>query len=914
MRNGKHSYLILMISLGLIWMMMAQAAQAKDGAYCVHFSSFKTDGQAQNDARRLTTLGYDAFVREVDLEGRGKWYRVYAGRYASAETAYAAATRLKSKGQIDQIFIHLLTGEKIALVKAIQPKGTKTAALSKPVVGNKRSKRYHLPDMPYYNRVYRQNRILFATEKEAIDNGYYKAGTGKDLEDGAELKAQPPQATKPAPLAANQARSVKPVTIKDKAAQSEELASLILGEKKLLPPPPPLKDIEKDRFEDFREPDEKDIVEPESDSELYAKALAEFKNKDYEQALATFKEFISREDTPKEWGQRALRHMADCHYWLGREEGDKQQLLIASEFYKNTLASFPDPNEDNALTYYRLAKTYENLKYYPEAIKHYNSLIEKYPQSSLIPEAYWRIAEIYYTDGKFSEAAEGYIRYLLKYRGIAHTKRAYYLVAHSFYKAKQSTNAEIWFRDIIKRWPDLTHMPKNIVLDYARHKMDMLRFTDATDAFSFYANVYPDDPQIQEITMMLAEAYAKAGQVAAALGIYSKMLATYPEGPQAALCMLAMAKLGVEAPGVNVFREASGIEYYRNPLDTYDELIMRDATADIAEEAMLHKGIALAKKGQKRKAAEVFLEFLNLYPESKRIASVSRALKSASSDLIDEYFAKNDHLAVAYVYFRSFSALEMEEDEYPEVRKIAESLKALNLIDDYVGVLSKYLRVVKDETTRNRGMLNLAEGLILQGKEDEAEKMLLALMNRPSARQSGLMPGIQKNLAEVAYRRKQYGQAVSNYSAAVQAGQEMPDPGTLYLHYARSLEKQREDDQALQKYLTAVKYLDSQKNLKATAGIVYKEIGDLYVKGNNLGLGLNMYAKALESASDEDMKLWSRFLVGQTYLKLDREDQAQTYFTQIKTQAGPEGFWSNVVDFYLSDIQWWQKYGSVVQK
>jgi hypothetical protein len=51
----------------------------------------------------------------------------------------------------------------------------------KVVVGNKDTKRYHLSGMPGYYKVKKNHRIYFKSEKQAIANGYYKAGTGKDL-------------------------------------------------------------------------------------------------------------------------------------------------------------------------------------------------------------------------------------------------------------------------------------------------------------------------------------------------------------------------------------------------------------------------------------------------------------------------------------------------------------------------------------------------------------------------------------------------------------------------------------------------------------------------------------------------------------------------------------------------------------
>ena len=57
----------------------------------------------------------------------------------------------------------------------------KAVSSEKVVVGNKDTKRYHLFGMPFYNKVRKDHRVYFDSEQQAIDNGYYKAGTGKDL-------------------------------------------------------------------------------------------------------------------------------------------------------------------------------------------------------------------------------------------------------------------------------------------------------------------------------------------------------------------------------------------------------------------------------------------------------------------------------------------------------------------------------------------------------------------------------------------------------------------------------------------------------------------------------------------------------------------------------------------------------------
>ena len=918
MSNSREYYLrrkYLLILLLLISLLLASKAQAK--IFSIHVASYKTSGQAQTDLNRVNSLGYTAFVREAEIKGSGKWYRVYAGQYETRQKAADAASDMKRKLAIDQIFIHPLPELKTQTVaKNGRPKessGTERSPARLVVVGNKTSKRYHLPGMPFYDKVKKYHRVLFSSEQEAISKGYYKAETGVNNASPEEQRKQVDlkEVVKTVlPDKSDGSRGKNDVLTKKK---KEAFAKLMMGSEKITPTPEKLTDIDKSTEETFKEPDETEVAEPHSESGLYNKALGELKEKKYEAALVTFKEFISREDTNKEWGQRALRHMADCHYYLG-SQGRKENLLIAAEFYKNTLESFPDPRRENALTYYRLARTYEHLKYHPEAIKQYQNLIAKYPDTPYAPEAYYKIGDIYYKDGKYGQAADSLIRYLMKYRGKVNGKKSFYLIAHAFYKGKQSTNAEVWFRDARKKWPDLTDMPRDLVLDYGLHKVSLRRYNEAAEAFSFYVNLYPNDEKIKSVLMLLADAYQEAEQYAPALAVYSHVIDKYPNTKEADQSMLAMAFLGVDKPAIKVFRFMRNIQCYKNPMDTYDTLISKNAVGELGEEAMLQKAVALVKKGQGRKAADVYLEFLKLHPESKKVADAAKGLKTASAALIDESYAKKDYLAVAFVYFKSFGAVSLQADEYPQINKIALSLKELGFMDDYVSILNRYLNVANNESTINKVSLDIAEGLIHRGKYDDAQRILMTLAAKPAVKKSALMAGIQKNLAEIAYRKQAYDQAIINYSAAVHSGQELSEPGRLYANYARSLEQQKQGDQALQNYLMAVKYLDEKKREKVNAGIAYKEIGDLYLRRDNLPGGLDMYNRALASATDSELKFWSQFLVGKTYLKMNKNDQAQNIFAQMKAAAGVEGFWTKVVDFYETDSKWWNKYGESVKK
>ena len=59
--------------------------------------------------------------------------------------------------------------------KAPGAKPPATAAATGPIVGNRNSKIYHLPNCPDYSKVSERNRVPFNTEAEAQAAGYRKA-------------------------------------------------------------------------------------------------------------------------------------------------------------------------------------------------------------------------------------------------------------------------------------------------------------------------------------------------------------------------------------------------------------------------------------------------------------------------------------------------------------------------------------------------------------------------------------------------------------------------------------------------------------------------------------------------------------------------------------------------------------------
>ena len=75
--------------------------------FTVQLASFKDLTSARKFAARFRGLKHKATIREVELFGKGRWYRVQVGKLASREEATALANHLAKKYQLHAFVIGL---------------------------------------------------------------------------------------------------------------------------------------------------------------------------------------------------------------------------------------------------------------------------------------------------------------------------------------------------------------------------------------------------------------------------------------------------------------------------------------------------------------------------------------------------------------------------------------------------------------------------------------------------------------------------------------------------------------------------------------------------------------------------------------------------------------------------------------
>ncbi|MGQ0722098.1 MAG: SPOR domain-containing protein [Candidatus Eiseniibacteriota bacterium] len=90
---------------------LAPAAPTPGGIWGVHLASMRTVAGAREEEARFTAKGFATVLREVEIEGKGRWVRVYVGPFADRNQASEAAARVRALGLQEYAQVQRLPAE-----------------------------------------------------------------------------------------------------------------------------------------------------------------------------------------------------------------------------------------------------------------------------------------------------------------------------------------------------------------------------------------------------------------------------------------------------------------------------------------------------------------------------------------------------------------------------------------------------------------------------------------------------------------------------------------------------------------------------------------------------------------------------------------------------------------------------------
>lgn len=480
---------------------------------------------------------------------------------------------------------------------------------------------------------------------------------------------------------------------------------------------------------------------------ILEKAMQSYQNQQYDQAAEMFYAVTRQKNVDIPTYEKAVRRLADCYYSMGAQ-GLGGKDIIAVEHYKAILRNYPNPKPENDLAYYRLAMSYERLKFYYEAAATYDGLTKNYPDSIYCEEAMLGAGLTTKRIGRYAQAADRLQLYLRQYPAGKYNKEARISLAECYYELKDVNNASQWYDDIQKKWPNKADIPKDALLNMGCWQYEAGKYQSAIESLSYFLSVYPQGEQAKAASYALAASFYGNGQYRTAVQLFSQVIERYPGSQEARESMIALANLGVLQGERKIPVPMEGRKYAEDPVATYDLVLSALPESEIMQRVLYLKARGLEKTGRLAEAFETSSDAIARYPKGPYTFETSKILKSAFKSLVNDLYAHEDYLSLADLYYKTFHKGFYDQPDDDALMKIATALQKLSFKKDALTMLNYLDAVCKDSVVRenikrdlenlkqgeasgNENLLSAGDRLYIEGKYQEAAQWYEGALANP---------------------------------------------------------------------------------------------------------------------------------------------------------------------------------------
>jgi tetratricopeptide (TPR) repeat protein len=208
-----------------------------------------------------------------------------------------------------------------------------------------------------------------------------------------------------------------------------------------------------------------------------------------------------------------------------------------------------------------------------------------------------------------------------------------------------------------------------------------------------------------------------------------------------------------------------------------------------------------------------------------------------------------------------------------------------------------------------------------RGCYEEAKKRLEGLHENYSGVDKSIAIAATKLLGDISCKEGLLKEAAGFYSKVLASKAGVEDSAAIRKKYADSLRGMGLYSSALINYNRVLKNCgDLQKCSAPVIMDSYEGLADcLYNKGK-YQQAILMYEQSLmnsgmnsgDGISKGEQNMWTLFNIGRGYANLSNKPMTDKSFIPLKGESGDE-FWPRVVDYYLADKNWAEKYGEYIE-
>jgi TolA-binding protein len=512
-----------------------------------------------------------------------------------------------------------------------------------------------------------------------------------------------------------------------------------------------------------------------------------------------------------------------------------------------------------------------------------------------------------YRKGLYSKAVDKFRSYIDQFAGNPRSKASFYWIAECYSQMKDTKKSDEAFQEGLKRWPDYQDLPREVLVSLGFHFFRKGAYDSIVGAFSYYINVYPDDPFRKEMSYLIARSLTEMQQYEPALKVFSTVIEKYPDSKEATESAIIMANIGVKKPGFKLPVYMTGVQYYKDPVATYDMVLSKNLPSlEMTERILFQKAYALYQTNRFQEAFVTSISQLKRFPNGPCKDATLAHLKVITVQLVDEDYKKADYLRVADTYFMAYEGAWVKSVDFGTGYRIADSLRRVGLYGDARRVSEHLLMVEKDSRNRNSLLLLMADVNIRERHYDEAERLVTELAKDASSLGRDDRMSLRQIQGDLYLKKGLYEKAAASYAEISAEG--VAEPAALHRNYGVALRFSDACSSALQQFQLAIR--QSEKNKAANSQVLQDSlagVGDCYLKTRKYPEAVTAYKQAVESARSGAQNPWTLYNLGKGYVEMKNITEANRVFSELKVRTGDD-FWNKTIDYTLSDSAWTEKY------
>ncbi len=630
----------------------------------------------------------------------------------------------------------------------------------------------------------------------------------------------------------------------------------------------------------------------------YQSALKLYQEKNYPEAIASFKKYINAFSDSK-----YLAHiyflLAEAHYQMAfREPHPVYEKALAA--YKEASRRFPKSKfVDHATD--KIALIYSELGYILEAKTKYEESLKANPESPYTFARKNNLALMMLREGKYEQAYAAFQKLLIKSPKNIAARPAIFEIAHHYYEQKDFKRSIEVYKDGAARWPSELNEQQEINFNMGNIYFRQKKYSQARTHLFDMVNLDPDHPNAHTALNIIGDSYLLEARHRDALAVFDES-AKWDAGSSASQYgMIRVADIGVIDSKLKVKDIIYNTGPYYQPFQTYEKIINSAEDVEILAEVTMSRGLAFLKEQNYLKAIEELKKLLPLGPKSPFYNKSKKYIQQALTFSVDKYSRQGGVLPILYSY-SDFASLSLGKvNSLKTVMQIGEAYQAIGMFPQALRFYERAKKLDANELYRDRIFLNL--GQIHLERNNYKEAALVArsfLRNYPKSPQ---VPIALKLLASSHTGRKQYDQALKVYKRLLTGHKD----NTSETHYLMGETYQNLDNlpAAIREYRQAIKTFDrAAKIIPNTVRKAYYNLGYALFQNRKYAEA----AKALESARqlfpEQPQTDWADYLLVESYENLKNPSKATATLNSLIQSKDTDNLLKQAAESKLKFLDW----------